>query len=40
MDDLEQLLSDLPNIIDELNFNLGNRNKIKDEILILNLPKN
>jgi hypothetical protein len=35
MDDLEQLLSELPNIIDELNFNLGNRNQIKNEILRL-----
>jgi hypothetical protein len=35
MGDLEKLLSDLPNIIDELNFNLGNRNKIKNEILRL-----
>lgn len=35
MADLEKLLSDLPYIIDELNFNLGNRNEIKNEILRL-----
>ncbi|MCC5629800.1 hypothetical protein LC613_17820 [Nostoc sphaeroides CHAB 2801] len=35
MSELEKLLSDLPNIIDELNFNLGNRNQIKNEILRL-----
>jgi hypothetical protein len=35
MDDLEQLLTDLPNIIDELNFNIGNRNQIQNEILRL-----
>ncbi|MBW4612891.1 MAG: hypothetical protein KME21_06330 [Desmonostoc vinosum HA7617-LM4] len=36
MADLERLLSDLPNIIDELNLNIGNDNQIKNEILKLN----
>ncbi|MCF4968398.1 hypothetical protein [Nostoc sp. CMAA1605] len=36
MAELENLLSELPNIIDELNLNIGSRKKMKDEILRLN----
>jgi hypothetical protein len=36
MADLESLLSNLPNILDELNLNIGNRNEIQNELSRLN----